>query len=98
MPPLELRFLAGGSCEIEVVATDTPARDRVVVLEQVAGGKDARSLVTDPRGVARFEHLAPGSYRARAVMAGQPTVACTVEAGHTSFARITASRLAAAQP
>jgi hypothetical protein len=67
------------------------------VLEGTDGNRESTSLVTDAGGVARFEQLAAGSYRARAIMTGQPTAACSVAAGQSVAVQIDAPSTASAQ-
>jgi hypothetical protein len=69
----------------------------VVVLEGTDGNRESSSLVTDADGVARFEHLPAGGYRARAIMAGQPTGTCSVTAGQSVAVQIDAPSTASAQ-
>lgn len=96
--PIAVRFAASARCEVQVVGTDQrPSRDLVVVLEGTDGNRESTSLVTDAQGVARFEHLPAGHYRARAVMAGQPTAPCEVTAGQSVSVHIAANSTATAR-
>lgn len=96
--PVTLRFAAAARCEVRVAGADhKPASNLVVVLEGTDGNRESTSVVTDAGGVARFEHLPAGSYRARAIMAGQPTAACSVTAGQSVAVEIAAPTTASAQ-
>ncbi|HEY6176336.1 MAG TPA: carboxypeptidase-like regulatory domain-containing protein, partial [Kofleriaceae bacterium] len=96
--PITVQFASAARCDVHVVGADRhPAGNLVVVLEGRDGNRESTSLVTDPDGLARFDHLPAGTYRARAIMPGQPTTTCTVTAGQSVAVTIAAQSTASAQ-